>query len=278
MPANKKHRWGALLILAVVYIIASSQISTASVAERVDAYRGVAIIYNNQELTGDKQPYIIDDTTYIPLRMLMNSFGKNIYWDAANYRVVISDGPDFTVSRLNEQIKQKDEEIASLNARISSLESQLGVQADTSAIPAPTGLLAEPLSSSEIELTWDSVSGATEYHIYRAASSSAPYTKIASTADTSYVNAGLSANTRYYYKVRAVKGSYTSAYSSYVYAATGSSPSLAAPTGLAAEGVSSSEIDLYWDSVSGATEYHIYRSRTSSGTYTKIGSTEDSIY
>jgi hypothetical protein len=45
----------------------------------------------------------------------------------------------------------------------------------------------------------------------------------------------------------------------------------AAPTGLAATAVSSSRIDLSWSAVSGALEYDVYRSTTSGGPYTQVG-------
>ena len=65
-------------------------------------------------------------------------------------------------------------------------------------IPAtPTGLTATMVSSNQIDLSWDTVSGTTGYYIYRSANSSGPYDQIATATANSYSNTGLAANTTY---------------------------------------------------------------------------------
>jgi len=69
------------------------------------------------------------------------------------------------------------------------------------ALPAPTGLIATAVSTSQINLSWDSVSEAVSYKIYRGGSN------IASTTATSYSDTGLSPGTSYTYTVSAVNSS-----------------------------------------------------------------------
>jgi len=64
-------------------------------------------------------------------------------------------------------------------------------------IAAPTGLAATPISSSQIDLVWNSVSGADYYKVYRDGSFAA------STAQLSYSDTGLSPVTTYTYTVSA---------------------------------------------------------------------------
>jgi uncharacterized protein (TIGR02145 family) len=52
----------------------------------------------------------------------------------------------------------------------------------------------------------------------------------------------------------------------------------AAPTGVTATAASSSSIAVSWSAVSGATGYYIYRSTTSAGTYTQVGSSASASY
>ncbi len=70
--------------------------------------------------------------------------------------------------------------------------------------PAPTGLSATAVSSSEIDLSWSAVSGAVAYDVFRGATSGGPYSQIATVGTTSYPNTGLAASTTYYYVVKSV--------------------------------------------------------------------------
>ncbi len=69
---------------------------------------------------------------------------------------------------------------------------------------APTGLTATAVSSSQINLSWTAVAGASSYNVYRSTTSGGPYSNVGSSATTSFSNTGLSASTTYYYVVRAV--------------------------------------------------------------------------
>ena len=78
---------------------------------------------------------------------------------------------------------------------------------DTQAPTVPTGLSAQAISSSQINLSWtastDNV-GVTGYRIYRCLGSNCtPSTQIATSTTNSYSNTGLSASTAYTYRVSA---------------------------------------------------------------------------
>lgn len=88
------------------------------------------------------------------------------------------------------------------------------------ALLAPTGLSATATSSSAINISWGAVSGSTGYEVERSANGTSGWSQVATPAGTSYSNTGLSANTSYYYRVRAVNGSGVSGYSSSANATT----------------------------------------------------------
>jgi hypothetical protein len=101
-------------------------------------------------------------------------------------------------------------------------------QGTSISLSAPTGLTATAGSSSNIQLSWSSVSGATGYYVYRATSSSGTYSKVTSSlvTGTSYTNSSLSSSTTYYYKVSAYNSSSgETVLSPYAYATTSSSGS-----------------------------------------------------
>ncbi len=110
---NLKKGRKIIWMLALIFIIGMApNVSASSILEYVQAYRGVRIFYNGQELTDEKQPYVINDTTYVPLRMLMENIGCNVYWDAVNYRVVVTDNS-----------AARDSEIAALKSEIAQLQA-----------------------------------------------------------------------------------------------------------------------------------------------------------
>jgi len=90
---------------------------------------------------------------------------------------------------------------------------------------APTGLTATAVSTSGINLSWtDNSSDETGFAIERHAVGGT-YTQVGTVGANvkTYSDTGLTANTTYYYRVRAAKGSVFSAYSNERYAATSGS-------------------------------------------------------
>lgn len=151
-------------------------------------------------------------------------------------------------------------------------------------LSAPDGLEAYACGPEQIFLTWDEEDNATSYYIYRSDStSSGSYLKIASIAKTFYTDTSstLEPGETYYYKIKAHNSSGTSAYSSYADATTdeeGSEGELDTPDNPEADSNGSDSISLAWDEVSGADEYFISRSATSTGTFNIVAVTSDTDY
>ncbi|MCZ6691786.1 MAG: hypothetical protein O7H41_19535 [Planctomycetota bacterium] len=124
-----------------------------------------------------------------------------------------------------------------------------GSSSKKKARPAPTGAMAWSDSSGEIEITWNSVAGASTYDIYRDTSTGvtkATGTLIAGVLPP-YTDAGLTNGTTYYYVVTAGGTESPEV----------SAMPLAAPTGLSAT-AGTSAVTLNWGIVTGATSYILY--------------------
>ncbi|NDL67799.1 stalk domain-containing protein [Anaerotalea alkaliphila] len=133
-----------------------------------------------------------------------------------------------------------------------SIEPLIGLQATFLLPPAaPSGLVAEALSESEIRLTWrDNATDEQGFHIERNG------IRIATVpADTqSYTDAGLALDTTYGYRVRAYNGLGDSGYSNQASAATDPEPPPAEPVpALETPPGTATVIQLYIDSV----EYYV---------------------
>src|SRR6267143_6651 len=143
-----------------------------------------------------------------------------------------------------------------------------------STIPgAPTSLVANTVSSSQINLSWNAPannggSAITGYKIERSTnggSSWSPPVNTGSTA-TTYPDTGLTASTTYMYRVSAINSVGTSSPSNTASATTQTASTIpGAPTSLVANTVSSSQINLSWNAPannggSAITGYKIERS------------------
>jgi len=135
----------------------------------------------------------------------------------------------------------------------------------------PSGVSASAQSSNSIRISWNSVSSATVYNVFRSTSASGTFSLVNTTSSTSFTNTGLLASTTYHYRVSAGNSCGESARSNSVSATTSSSCTApSAPTGASASPQSTSSIRLSWNAVSGATHYRISSSTSSTGTFTDL--------
>jgi hypothetical protein len=171
-------------------------------------------------------------------------------------------------------------------AAVGCMKSESTKKGDTTTLAAPTGLTATGGSTS-VALSWSAVSGAGIYSIYRGTTATVStstwiWVKDITAPATSCTDIPSTAGTYYY----AVSASSNTTYSdesdsSNIVSATYTGSSVAAPatpTGLTATAYSSSQINLSWTASSGATSYTIYRSSTSTGTYSSIGTSTTTSY
>jgi hypothetical protein len=114
--------------------------------------------------------------------------------------------------------------------------------------------------------------------VYRSTTPNGTYSPIDYPSSASYTDDGLDAGETYYYKVSAVNNNGESEKSSYEDVTTGSDGPPAAPTGLSVAGTTSSSISLSWNSVSGASNYYVYRSTSASGEYENVGTVSYTSY
>ena len=103
-----------------------------------------------------------------------------------------------------------------------------------STLGRPTNLAIATTSTTQLDLTWtDNASGESGYEVWRSSAVESGYTLITTTAAnaTSYSDTGLSADTQYYYRIRATDGTYGGQWSLIVGGRTDNSG--ASPSGIA---------------------------------------------
>lgn len=134
---------------------------------------------------------------------------------------------------------------------------------------APTGVSAE-VSGSQIRVSWNSVSTATQYTVYRSTSASGSYSSIGTTSSTYYYDSNPSTDN--YYKVKAKNSDGESSFSSYAYCyyssgggggGGGSTNYAPCPPTVSASGTATS-ISVSWTKATGTgcgtpTSYEVYK-------------------
>lgn len=116
-----------------------------------------------------------------------------------------------------------------------------------------------------VNVSWEKVSGATSYAVYRKAGSAKSWTKIKTTTGASYTDKTTKSGTSYKYCVRAISSSAKSEFGGSSYKTI---RFLAAPE---LKKIISTEygVTVYWGEVKGATKYIIYR-KSGSGSYKEL--------
>jgi fibronectin type 3 domain-containing protein len=135
----------------------------------------------------------------------------------------------------------------------------------------PTNVSASDGIVNKVQITWNTVSGASHYRVYRSLLPLATKTAISGwQTGTSYDDTTVTPGTTYYYWVKAAassSGSNASGYSEYDsgFARFVILP-LSPPAGVSAsDGSFKDKVQITWNAVSGASHYQVYRALYSSG-------------
>jgi hypothetical protein len=141
-------------------------------------------------------------------------------------------------------------------------------------LPAPTGLNATNPMAGTIFISWNAVAGAEQYKLYIGLDNTTSDGSM-TTRLTSYIETDITNSAMVFIRVSAVnargEGAKSSVVSVFIQGTGGggggSKPS--APSGLSAAAISSTSINLTWNSVSDATGYYIYVSNSAFSGFTR---------
>lgn len=127
---------------------------------------------------------------------------------------------------------------------------------NVSSLSAPTGVSAK-VSGSSVSISWNAVTGATKYNVYRNSTSTGSFSLITTVSGTTATDSNPLSGYNYY-KVTAANGNTESDYSSTASVSVSKKP--ATPTGLRAV-QNGNAINVSWNTASGAEYYRLYYKR-----------------
>lgn len=133
---------------------------------------------------------------------------------------------------------------------------------------APTGLNASNISSTSAQLSWSAVNGATGYIVEYKLSSASIWSQ-ENTSSNNVTISPLASNSAYDWRVQSICSSGPGAISTTQGFTTLPAPSCNAPSGLNVSNITSTSVDLSWNSVSGAVSYILEYKLTSAGNWTQ---------
>lgn len=131
--------------------------------------------------------------------------------------------------------------------------------------------------SGKVKVSWEKVSGATHYAVYRSTSKNGTYKLISTVTGMSYTNSSLAIGTTYYYKVLPMtkySGVTTKGYFSDKGAIVASPAKV---SGLTTKIEANSRIKLSWKAVANASGYAVYR-KEPDGAYTRLANIKGTTY
>lgn len=143
------------------------------------------------------------------------------------------------------------------------------------AVPGLSGVKVSKYSDSGITFSWKKNSVVTGYEVYN--SKNRREKMITKNGTTKYTVSKLKAGTSYTFRIRAyVRKSGKYYYGPFTTMKTATAPKSTKISSLASK--KSKQVAVKWKKVSGATQYEVYRSTSSKGKYTKIGTTKKTSY
>lgn len=161
----------------------------------------------------------------------------------------------------------------------------------------PQNVAVSVADAHQANISWDAVSHADYYDVYRAASANGAFVRIATVEHPYYLDADLTSGVAYYYRIQAVSASSVSPYSAVVQTGGDKDPgspssagagsatdtisdtnTLGTPGGFEVISLETGEVYLGWNKVDNATYYTIYKSASKTGPYSILGTVVNTHY
>lgn len=123
---KKNHKKLALVIAVMILTLSIAQTSFAAnaVLNLKATYRNIRVFRNGIQASFSKEPFIVDGTTYVPLRDMSEILDKVVTWDNATSTISIQDKPGQNTQELYNQILTQQQTISQLESKIKSLEEK----------------------------------------------------------------------------------------------------------------------------------------------------------
>ncbi len=239
--------------------VRTQAVANGKVASEFDANNTInnasGTVYSINGKSGVKDYYVKDAALTDEYFGFSDYVTKESY-GLSSYSAVTIDGNKLTVNTYN------------VNRETGAQEKIDTFSLSKSRLEAPKNVKAVTVSDSNIKVSWDAVSGANAYELYRSTNATSGFEKIATLNTLSYTDNNVTAGTTYYYRIVAGTKSNKSSAST----AASAKATIAAVTGFRATKKTSTSIQTSWSKNTQADSYKVYIATSANGTF-KLAST-----
>ncbi len=139
-----KHYKKLCLVLGLTGILGATAVTAQSGTQNLQAtYRNIRVTYNGVTQNIANEPFLVNGSTYVPLRAIGDIFGANATWDPASNTVILAGG---SASSNSDEITQLNYQIAALQKELSEANAELAQYKANSS----TGSISGTTSGSNI--------------------------------------------------------------------------------------------------------------------------------
>lgn len=124
MNRNNKKIAVVIAIIMLTLSIASTTFATNSIKNLQAYYKNIIIFKNGNQASFSNEPFIVDGTTYVPIRDMSELLGKTVTFNPATYRIDIADTADANTIALQTKLVQQEITIKNLESQIAALKAQ----------------------------------------------------------------------------------------------------------------------------------------------------------
>ena len=125
MKKNSKKLIVFVAVMMLTLSFASSGFAANTMSNLKAYYKNITVYKNGGLFNFSHEPFIVDGTTYVPLRDMAEMLDKEVTWDGVSYKIGVNDKPGQSTVELTQQVFNQQLTISQLETKIKNLESQL---------------------------------------------------------------------------------------------------------------------------------------------------------
>lgn len=112
-------------VMVLIVSFTSNGFAADTIANLKAYYKNITVYKNGTQVNFSNEPFIVDGTTYVPLRDVSEVLDKDVTWDGTTYKIGINDKSGQNVNELYQQVLSLQTQNAQLQNENKNLKAKL---------------------------------------------------------------------------------------------------------------------------------------------------------